>query len=143
MNAWEHNQELASEVARRREAPAQHRQHLNRLLGIGLLVGVAVGLTVWFWQPAADRDSTHFGFALGLAAGAYFACGMLGRGLCPKPQATCPRCGCDWEAESDNNSQTWLAWSVCPGCGLQMTEDSGKRRVGPALFRYPNSRADG
>jgi hypothetical protein len=88
---------------------------------------VAVGLIVWFWEPPADRDSTHFGFALGLAGSAFFACGMLGRVLCPKPQAVCPQCGCDWDAESDNDSQAWRAWSGCPSCGLKMTEDSGKQ----------------
>lgn len=127
MNAPEHNQDFAAEVARRRQASVRHRQQLNRLRGIGLLAGVAVGLIAWFWQSPADRDSTHFGFALGLAAGAFFAGGMLGRVLCPKPQATCPRCGCDWQAESENNSQTWLAWSACPGCGLKMAEDRGQQ----------------
>jgi len=130
LNAREHSQdsqELASEVARRRQASVRHQLHLNRLRGFGLLAGVAVGLIVWFWQPPTDRDRTHFGFALGLAGGAFFACGMLGRVLCPKPQTTCPRCGCDWKAESDNNAQTWLAWSVCPGCGLTMNELKGKQ----------------
>ena len=127
MNAPEHNQELASEVARRKQASIRHQRQLHRVLGIGLLAGVAVGLIVWFWQPPADRDSTHFGFALGLAGGAFFACGMLGRVWCPKPPAVCPQCGCDWEAESDHNSQTWLAWSVCPRCGLKLTEYRGQQ----------------
>lgn len=124
MNTIAHDEGLASEVDQLKQASLRHLRRLNRLRGISLLTGVAVGLIVWFWQPPADRDSMHVGFALGLAGSALFACGMLGRALFPKPQAVCPQCGCDWAADSDNDSQTWLAWSACPGCGLKMTEDS-------------------
>jgi hypothetical protein len=127
MKELEDDQAFASEVARRKQQVAQRDKRFRGLLSIGLLTAAAVGLTVWFREAPADRDHAHFGFALGLAAGVFFVWGMLGRSIFPKPNATCPRCGCDWEAESDNNTQTWLAWNACPRCGLQMTDDNRKQ----------------
>lgn len=127
MNPPEHDQALAPEIARQKQRSVQQGKRLRWLLGIDLLAGVAVGLAVWFWEPPVDRNNAHFGFALGLAAAAFLVGGMLGRFLFPKPSATCPRCGCDWDAESDNNAQTWLAWDACPGCGLNMNEQGGKQ----------------
>ncbi|HOW65381.1 MAG TPA: hypothetical protein P5186_24205 [Candidatus Paceibacterota bacterium] len=127
MNTAKNNPDLAAEVVLRKQKYVQHRQRLWWLFAIQLSAGMAVGLGVWFWHPPPDRDHIHFGFSLGLAGGAFFACAMLGRVLFPKPNATCPRCACDWEAESDNNGQTWLAWNVCPGCGLKISEHGGKQ----------------
>jgi len=50
----------------------------------------------------------------------FFLIALGGRLLFPKPSATCPQCGCDWNAESDNDTQRWMDWSCCPGCGLKM-----------------------
>ena len=79
---------------------------------------MVTGLAVWFHEPARDRDETHFGLAAGSAGAIFCLVCLLGRGLHPKPAARCPQCGCDWNLESQNDAQTWLAWQRCPGCGM-------------------------
>lgn len=123
MTAPANTQQLVGEVTRQKEAALQHLKGNLRFLAVSLLAGVVVGLGAWFSQRSADRDSLDLQFALALAATVFcFAC-LLGRLLFPKPSATCPQCRCDWNLESDNDTQRWLAWRRCPGCGLDMSGD--------------------
>jgi len=105
MTTIANKQQLVGEVARQKGAALQHRKGNHRFLAVSALAGLAVGLGVWFSQRSADRDSLHLQFALALAAAVFcFAC-LLGRLLFPKPAAICPQCGCDWNVESENNTQ--------------------------------------
>ena len=115
--------QVAEEVERRKQAAIGHQRRCFQVLAVSLVAAVAVGLGVWFKEPPADRDDLHVGFALGLAGTVFFVGCLVGRFAFPRPSATCPQCGCDWNAESDNNPQIWLAWQRCPGCGLQMSDD--------------------
>jgi hypothetical protein len=122
-------QQLVGEVARQKETALLHLKGNHRFLAVSMLAGVVVGLGAWFSQRPPDRDSLHLQFALALAAAVFcFAC-LLGRLLFPKPSATCPQCGCDWNLESENNTQLWLAWRCCPGCGLDMCGDVNEDEV--------------
>jgi len=116
-------QQFASEVSRQKEAALQHVKGNHRFLAVSMLAGVVVGLAAWFSQRPADRDGLHLQFALALAAAVFFFACLLGRLLFPKPGAICPQCECDWNVESENNTQLWLAWRRCPGCGLDMCGD--------------------
>ena len=112
---------LADEVATLRDAAFQHRKGSHWFLLGTLMATALVGLVTWFSQRSADRDDLHFQLALGLAATVFFFACLLGRLLFPRPSAICPQCGCDWNLESENNTQRWLAWQRCPGCGLVMS----------------------
>jgi hypothetical protein len=122
MTTTPNDKQLAVEVARRKRATIGHQRHVLWVSMVSLAAAAAVGLGVWFSEPRADRDSLHLGLTLGLAGTIFCVGGLVGRFAFPKPSATCPQCGCDWNAESDNNPQTWLGWQRCPGCGLQMSD---------------------
>jgi len=132
-------QPLADEVARRKQVVIRHLGRLRWVRGISLLAGIAIGLGTWFSPSPADRDGLHFGFALGLAGATFFIGGMLGRLLFSKPSAQCPQCGCDWNAESENDVQRLLAWRCCPGCGLGMRNEI-RGHEEPAQLNRTNSR---
>ena len=73
-----------------------------------------------------DRDEVHVGLVLALAGGTFLLGCLLGRLLFPRPAAKCPGCGCDWNAESENDVHVWLSWRCCPHCGQSMNEDMGE-----------------
>ena len=120
--ASEGNRQSAGEVAELKAATIRHGRLTAWVLGGAFLACVGVGLALWFVEPARDRDNEHFGFAFGAAAMIFFLVALGGRFLFPKPDAVCPKCGCDWNAESDNDTQRWMSWSCCPGCGLNMRQ---------------------
>jgi hypothetical protein len=123
------SKQFVAEVARQKEAALQHVKGNCRFLVVALVAAVVVGLVVWFGQQSADRDSTHFGLAFGLAGAVFCAGCILGRFVAPKSGAVCPQCGCDWNLESENNTQRWLAWRRCPGCGLDMGGEVDERKT--------------
>jgi hypothetical protein len=123
MSAPEIDPKLAMEVARQKEMAIRHSARANWTLGALLLASIIVGLATWLSQEPRDRDEIHSGAALGLALTTFFLGGLLVRMLHPKPCTKCPQCGCDWNIESDNDQQKWLAWDHCPGCGLNMSGD--------------------
>jgi hypothetical protein len=120
MNTTEHQQQFAGDVVRLRRAVRERAGRIRWMLSASLVGGLVAGLAVWFCQPVHDRDGDHLGFSLSLGALTFFLGGMLGCLLFPRPSANCPQCGCDWHAESENNTQVWLAWQHCPSCGLGM-----------------------
>jgi len=107
----------------KKKMAVRHDARANRTLGALLVASVVVGLATWFSQEPKDRDDVHGGLALGLGLATLFFGGLLFRMLSPKPSATCPQCGCDWNVESDNDLQKWLTWGHCPSCGLNMSGD--------------------
>jgi hypothetical protein len=58
---------------------------------------------------------------MGLGLATFFCGGLLSRMVFPRPKAECPQCKCDWNIESEQGMQEWLAWHCCPGCGLKMS----------------------
>lgn len=123
MNAADTDPQLASEVQRIKRMAIRHHARIWWAIGACLVAGLAVGLVTWFSERPTDRDDAHAGLAFGLGGAAFFIGCLLCRGLFPKPRAECPKCGCDWNQESENDVQRWLAWHACPGCGLRMSDD--------------------
>jgi hypothetical protein len=123
MSTPEPDLRLATSVARIREAHLHWRSRLARAVGSWFFAGVIVGLTTWFLQRPIDRDAIMAGGVLSLGLAVFFFGGLLTRMLFPSPSARCPRCGCDWNAESSSDAPTWLAWEHCPGCGLRLSGD--------------------
>jgi hypothetical protein len=117
---------ITDDVARQKKMTIQHLTRVRWALAIFIGAGVVVGLGTWFIPQPINRDSVHFGLALALGTATFlFGC-LLCRVLFPKPDAVCPQCGCDWNVESENDVQVWLAWHCCPRCGLKMDNDFGE-----------------
>jgi len=116
--------QFAARIAKLKAETVRHDRLTGWLLGGALIVCASIGLAIWFAEPALDRDNLHFGFAAGAAAMIFFLVALGGRLLLPKPEAICPKCGCDWNAESDNDQQRWMSWSCCPGCGLLICQEA-------------------
>jgi hypothetical protein len=116
------DQELAVAAARIKQATINHNKRTVRILGVLFVVGVAVGLAVWFGQVPMDRDSTHFSSAIALGFGVFSIGCIILWVLFPRPPALCPKCQYDWNAQTDN-SASWLDWKHCPRCGLDLTLD--------------------
>ena len=112
--------QFVQSIAELRAEPIRHNRLTAWVLGGSFLAGAAVGIAIWFLEPARDRDNVHLGFAGGVGLMVFFLVGLGSRFLSPKPEAICPQCGCDWNAESDNNTQVWMDWRCCPGCGLDI-----------------------
>ena len=112
--------QYAERIAQLRAETIRHNRVTVWVLGLAFLAGAAIGLATWFWEPVRDRDNVHLGFAGGVGLMIFFLLCLGSRFLSPKPQAICPQCGCDWNAESDNNTQLWMDWRCCPGCGLDI-----------------------
>ena len=112
--------QYAERITQLRAETIRHSRHAAWLLGAAFLASAAIGLAIWFWEPARDRDNVHFGFAGGAGLMVFFLICLGSRLFSQKPKAICPRCGCDWNAESDNNTQLWMDWRCCPGCGLDI-----------------------
>jgi hypothetical protein len=112
----------AGAVARVRQAAVRHRVRQRWVLGACLLAAATVGLAAWGLQRPENRDEGSLGFAMTLAASTFAMGCLFGRFAFPRPQAFCPRCGCDWYAESDNDMDTWMQWQYCPLCGLPVKE---------------------
>ncbi len=102
----------------------------GKTLLAGLVVGMGVGVLTWFCAKPIDRDEIHMGLALGFAGSVFFIICMALRIFDPKPSATCPKCKCDWNLESQNDSQAWLNWKCCPGCGLKLAADDSSSSTG-------------
>jgi len=140
MSASEPDPELAAEVGRIKNAALEHHKQTIRTLAVAFIVGVAVGVAVWFLQRPMDRDEVHLGFAGALGVATFLLGGLLSRTLLPRPIAKCPRCGCDWNVESENSIQTWLTWYCCPGCGLPMNEEAHMQRGPNHTLNPPGNR---
>ena len=123
------NHQVTRAVADQKQAAMQHAIRVKWTLAASLVAGTVVGFGAWFTSQPMDRDEVHAGLVLALAAATFFVGCLLGRLLFPRPAARCPRCGCDWNVESENDVHAWLAWRCCPRCGLSMNEDEdiGKR----------------
>jgi hypothetical protein len=121
MNAPEADPQLATKVARIREAHFHWRSRVARAVGSWFFAGVIVGLTTWFLQRPIDRDSIMVGGVLGLGLVVFLVGILLTRMLLPRPDARCPQCGCDWTRESSSDAPQWLTWKHCPGCGLNLS----------------------
>ena len=87
--------QYAERIAQLRAETIRHSRHAAWVLGGAFLASAAIGLAIWFWEPARDRDNVHFGFAGGVGLTVFFLVGLGSRLLSPKPQAICPQCGCD------------------------------------------------
>jgi hypothetical protein len=127
MNAPEADPQLATKVARIRDAHLGWRSRLARAVGSWFFAGVIVGLTTWFLQRPIDRDSIMVGGVLGLGLVVFLVGILLTRMLLPRPDARCPQCGCDWNRESNADAPQWLGWKHCPACGLSLGGDATKR----------------
>ena len=123
MSAPEKNQQLASDVARIKRLAIQHFKRVHWTLGASVVGCVVLGLVAWFIQKPTDAED--IGMLVLLCSLPFFFVCILGRILLPTLSAKCPRCGCDWNIESDNDTQRWLAWHSCPRCGLRMNDDIG------------------
>jgi hypothetical protein len=88
-----------------------------------LIVGMIIGLGVWFARAPSDRDSILVGSVVALAAGVFFIGVMITRMFLPKPKVKCPKCGYDWQGSVPTDD--WLTWTCCPGCGLKMSDGYG------------------
>jgi hypothetical protein len=126
---WLRRTNLAIEVARQRKAAIQYAVRSLWTTGGLLVASVGLGLAIWFGQEPIYRDGIHGGLATGVSLAVVLFGGLLIRALFPRPRASCPQCGCDWNIESDNDVQKWLQWQHCPGCGLEMSghDDSGRK----------------
>jgi hypothetical protein len=122
MNTSDADRELAAEVWRIKQAALKHSMRVVWTLGVLAIVGVIVGVSVWFGQIPMNRDQMHSTLAIGSGTAMFCIGSIVGWALFPKPAAQCPKCGCDWYQETDNSS-TWLDWNSCPRCGLFMTPD--------------------
>lgn len=127
MQFLETEEDFSSEVARIKRAAIEHRRRVNRTVVALLFAGVGVGVAVWFSQDAKDRDEIHGMAAIGLGLATFFFAGLLCRLVFPQPSTECPKCGCDWNAESENDVQKWLAWQCCPRCGLKMSSNASSK----------------
>lgn len=127
MNTEETDRMLSAEVARIKSMTIQRSKRVNRSSGILLIAAITVSVAVWFTQNPVDRDDAHLSLSLGLGAAVFCLGCIFFRFLYPIPRAKCPRCGCDWNVESDNDTQEWLAWNSCPSCGLKMADDHHKK----------------
>jgi hypothetical protein len=125
MGALETDLELAAEIARIKSMAIQRCVRSNWTFGAALIAAVVIGVAVWFIQKPMDRDEIHVGLAVGLGLATLLFGSLLCRFLFPIPSAECPKCGCDWNIESENDMQKWLRWHSCPGCGLKMSDDTG------------------
>ena len=125
MNREETDAMLGAEVARIKRMTIQRRKRTNRSVGILSVAAIIVSVAVWFTQNPMDRDDA-LSLSLGLGVTVFCLGCIFFRFLYPIPRAKCPQCGCDWNVESVNDIQKWLAWSSCPSCGLKMTDDYHK-----------------
>ncbi|MBX3747080.1 MAG: hypothetical protein KF833_17365 [Verrucomicrobiae bacterium] len=122
-NPLEPGPPFADGVVARKRAALCHGQRSRRVVSACLLAAGVVGVAVWGLQSREDLDESRLSLAWGLAAATFCIGAIIGRFLLPKPDARCPRCGCDWNVESDNDPDTWTQWQHCPRCGLPMRED--------------------
>lgn len=122
-NLLGNDRELVHDVVGRKRAALRHRQRTRRIVGACLLAATLVGVAAWGFPSGEGPDDSRLSLAWGLAAATFCIGTLMGRFLLPKPDARCPRCGCDWNLESDNDPDTWTQWQHCPRCGLPMPED--------------------
>ena len=125
MSAPETDPQLTTEIARIKRMAIQRSARSNWTFVAASIAAVVVGFAVWFIQRPMDRDDIHGGLALGSGLAILLFGSLLGRFLFPIPGAECPKCGCDWNIESENDMQKWLNWHSCPGCGMKMSDDTG------------------
>lgn len=123
MDTTKNEPQFVGEVIRRKQAFLEHHRRLRWIQVASALGGVAAGLSVWYSQPASDRDGIHASFAFGVAGGFFFMGCLFGRMTFPVPSAQCPRCGWDWNREGEEDAVPWVTWRHCPGCGLKIGEE--------------------
>lgn len=124
MSTPENEPVVRSKIAALKEAVLRFHRRVYWALGAWLIAGVLVGLGTWFIQKPMDRDSIMLGGVLGLGLATFFIGGFLTRILFPKPDTKCPQCGYDWKL-SEEYPNNMLTWKCCPGCGLNMRDDTG------------------
>jgi hypothetical protein len=124
MSAQETDARLANEAARIKRSAIQRNARSNWVMGVALLAAVIVSVAVWFIPNPMDRDANHAVLAIGSGMFTLLFGALLGRFLFPLPNTECPKCGCDWKVESENDLQKWLSWKCCPLCGLKMPDDT-------------------
>lgn len=113
-------QRLIDELAGIRHEAVDRSRRLDRVLARSLVAGVIAAISVWLLANPIDRDANLLSAAMAIGLVTFLIGGMAGRLLMPRPAASCPQCGCDWDRECQNDLDVWLNWQHCPGCGLPL-----------------------
>lgn len=120
MSAPETDPRLASEITRQKEIAINDNASFVRMIKACSIASLVFGIGAWFLVEPMDRD-------WGTACGFAFATWLTG--LClfclfaPRRTPKCPQCCFSWEQEGGG----WPTWKYCPGCGLEMNDDTGSQ----------------